>query len=111
MDKRRIKSEKVFEPAPGVFSNAIRFGNLVFTTAKSGTDSHGKLARGIVAQARQSLENIKELLDSAGTDMEHVLKTTVYLTSTKNLEKMNRVYSSYFRVPPARAIVVTNGWG
>ncbi len=111
MEKERISTRKVFEPAPNVFSNAISFGNLVFTTAKSGTDVSGKLARGIERQTKQSLENIKELLEEAGTDMEHVLKITIYLTTTRNFEKMNKVYSSYFKVPPARAIVLTNGWG
>jgi enamine deaminase RidA (YjgF/YER057c/UK114 family) len=43
--------------------------------------------------------------------MEHILKTTVYLTSTRSFDKVNKAYSSYFKVPPARAIVVTKGWG
>lgn len=111
MDKERISTKKVHEPAPHVFSNAIRFGNLVLTTAKSGTYPDGKLAKGIEDQTRQSLENIRELLEAAGTDMEHVLKTTIYLTTTRNFDKMNVVYSSYFRVPPARAVVLTKGWG
>jgi 2-iminobutanoate/2-iminopropanoate deaminase len=110
MDKERITSKRVFEPAPYVFSNAIKFGNLVLTTAKSGMDPNGKLARGIENQTRQALDNIKQLLETAGgTDMEHVLKTTVYLTTARNFEKMNRVYSSYFTVPPARAIIITKG--
>ena len=111
MDKERISSNKVFDPAPKFFSNAIKFGNLVFTTAKSGADRNGKLSRGIELQTRQALENIKGLLEAAGTDMEHILKTTVYLTSARGLEKMNEVYPSYFKVPPARAIVITKGWG
>jgi 2-iminobutanoate/2-iminopropanoate deaminase len=111
VDKERITSEKVKDIAPSYFSNAIRFDGLVFTTAKSDINADGKLARGIKGQTRQSLENIKALLEAAGTDMEHVLKTTVYLTSTKNFEKMNEVYSSYFKIPPARAIVITRGWG
>lgn len=111
MDKERISTKKVHEPAPRVFSNAIRFGNLVLTTAKSGTYLDGKLARGIKNQTMQSLENIRELLEAAGTDMEHILKTTIYLTTTRNFDEMNSAYSSYFRVPPARAIVLTKGWG
>jgi 2-iminobutanoate/2-iminopropanoate deaminase len=111
MQKEKVASNKVFDPAPKVFSNAIKFGNLVFTTAKSGTDATGKLGRGIEAQTIQSLDNIKCLLEESGTDMEHVLKTTVYLTSTRNFEKMNEAYSSYFKIPPARAIVITKGWG
>jgi 2-iminobutanoate/2-iminopropanoate deaminase len=111
MRKKRIASKKVFDPAPNMYSNAIRFGNLVFTTAKSGMTPDGRLARGIAAQTRQSLENISTLLEAAGTDMEHVLKTTVYLTTVEGFDRMNEVYSSYFKVPPARAIVLVKGWG
>jgi 2-iminobutanoate/2-iminopropanoate deaminase len=110
MEKQRISSGKVFEPAPRAFSNAIRFGNLVFTTAKSGTDKHGELASGMEAQTEQALDNIKELLKASGTDLEHVLTTIVYLSTTKGFEKMNKVYSSYFKVPPARSVVLTRGW-
>jgi 2-iminobutanoate/2-iminopropanoate deaminase len=111
MRKKRIATKKVFDPAPRVFSNAIRYGSLVFTTAKSGTAPNGKLARGIAGQTRRSLENIKFLLKAAGTDMEHVLKMTVYLTTLEDFDKMNEVYASYFDVPPARTIVYVKGWG
>lgn len=101
----------VFDPAPNVFSNAVRYRNLVFTTAKSGTAPDGRLAGGIADQTRQSLDNIRALLEAAGTDMEHILKTTVYLTSTRGFERMNKVYSSYFKTPPARSVVRIKGWG
>jgi 2-iminobutanoate/2-iminopropanoate deaminase len=111
MRKQRVASKKVFDPTPHAFSNAIKYGNLVFTTAKSGTGPNGKLARGIEGQTRQALDNIKELLESAGTDMEHVLKTTVYLTTLRDFDRMNEAYASYFAVPPARAIALVKGWG
>lgn len=97
-----------FIPAP--VSNAIKFGNLVFTTAKPGRDPSGKLVDGIEGQTRQALDNISALLASAGTDMEHVLKTWVYVTDIKYFEAMNKVYSQYFKVPPARTFLVTDGW-
>jgi len=119
LDKIRIKVESVpeagkrdasgsYSPAP--VSNAIRFGNLVFTTAKPGRDPTGKLAEGIEGQTRQALENIGDLLKAAGTDMEHVLKTWVYVTDLKYFEPMNKVYSTFFKVPPARTFLVTHGW-
>jgi 2-iminobutanoate/2-iminopropanoate deaminase len=111
MQKERVASDRVFDPTPRAFSNAIKFGNFVFTTAKSGTDRNGKLPSGIEAQTKQSLENIRELLEAAGSNMEQILKVTIYLTSAKNFDKMNKVYSSYFKVPPARALVITRGWG
>jgi 2-iminobutanoate/2-iminopropanoate deaminase len=119
LDKERVLSKEVpeagkrdgsgtFIPAP--VSNAIKFGNLVFTTAKPGRDSSGKLVDGIEGQTKQALDNIKSLLAAAGTDMEHVLKTWVYVTDLKYFEPMNRVYSTYFKVPPARGFFVTDGW-
>ena len=111
MNKERVSSKSVFEPAPGVFSNAVKYANLVFTTAKSGTAPSGRLPRGIEAQTRQALENLRVLLEAAGTDMEHVVKTTIYATSTRNFEKVNKIYAGYFQTPPARAIVFVKGWG
>jgi 2-iminobutanoate/2-iminopropanoate deaminase len=97
-----------YVPAP--VSNAIKFGNLVFTTAKPGRDPSGKLADGIEGQTRQIMENLSALLKAAGTDMEHVLKTWVYVTDIKYFDPMNKVYSQYFKVPPARTFLVTSGW-
>jgi 2-iminobutanoate/2-iminopropanoate deaminase len=111
VDKQRISAPAVFDPAPQLFSNAVRFGNLVFTTAKSGTRPDGTLPRGLEAQTRQALENLKALLESAGTDLEHVLKTTIYATSPRNFATVNRVYATYFTTPPARALVIVKGWG
>ncbi|HKT22716.1 MAG TPA: RidA family protein [Nitrososphaerales archaeon] len=119
MDKERILVPSVpeagkrdgtgmYTPAP--VSNAIKFGNLVFTTAKPGRDPSGKLVDGIEGQTRQIMENLSALLKAAGTDLEHVLKTWVYVTDIKYFEPMNKVYSQYFKVPPARTFLVTHGW-
>jgi 2-iminobutanoate/2-iminopropanoate deaminase len=119
MKKIRVKAASVAEPfqmepggsfIPAPVSNAIKFGNLVFTTAKPGRDSSGKLADGIEAQTKQALDNISALLKAAGTDIEHVLKTWVYVTDLKFFDPMNKVYSTYFKVPPARTFLVTQGW-
>lgn len=119
VDKQRIVAPSVpeagkrddagnFIPAP--VSNAVKFGNFVFTTAKPGRDSSGKLVDGIEGQTRQALENIRALLEAAGTDMEHVVKTWVYVTDQKYFEPMNKVYASFFKVPPARTFLITQGW-
>jgi 2-iminobutanoate/2-iminopropanoate deaminase len=104
------KRDKSGSYAPAYVSNAIRFDNFVFTTAKPGRDPSGKLADGIEGQTKQALENIKALLEAAGTDMEHVVKTSVYLTDISYFEIMNRIYSSYFKVPPARTLLAVSGW-
>ena len=119
MDKERVvvpsvpeagKRDKtgVYIPAP--VSNAIKFGNLVFTTAKPGRDPSGKLVDGIEGQTKQIMENLSALLKAAGTDMEHVLKTWVYITDLKYFEEVNKVYAQYFKVPPARTLLATTGW-
>jgi 2-iminobutanoate/2-iminopropanoate deaminase len=119
MDKQRIVAKEVPEAGkrdgsgsyiPAPVSNAIKFGNLVFTTAKPGRDPSGKLVDGIEGQTKQALDNIRALLEAAGSDMEHVLKTWVYVTDISYFEPMNRVYSAYFKVPPARTFLVTHGW-
>ena len=119
MDKERIvvpsvpeagkrDGSGIYVPAP--VSNAIKFGNLVFTTAKPGRDPSGNLVDGIEGQTKQIMENLSALLKAAGTDLEHVLKTWVYVTDMKYFEPMNKVYSQYFKVPPARTFLVTTGW-
>lgn len=119
MDKERIIVSTVPEAGkrdgngmymPAPVSNAIKFGSFVFTTAKPGRDPSGKLADGIAGQTKQALDNIRDLLHAAGTDMEHVVKTWVYVTDIKYFEEMNKVYSTYFKVPPARTFLVTFGW-
>ncbi|MDE1852434.1 MAG: RidA family protein [Thaumarchaeota archaeon] len=119
MDKERILVPSVPEAGkrdgtgtyvPAPVSNAIKFGNLVFTTAKPGRDPSGKLVDGIEGQTKQIMENLGALLKAAGTDLEHVLKAWVYVTDIKYFEPMNKIYSQYFRVPPARTFLVTNGW-
>ena len=119
MDKKRVIVPSVPEAGkrdgsgtyvPAPVSNAIKFGNLVFTTAKPGRDPSGALVDGIEGQTKQIMENLSALLGAAGTDLEHVLKTWVYVTDIKYFEPMNKVYSQYFKVPPARTFLVTPGW-
>ena len=119
MDKERIlvdsvpeagKRDSVGNYIPAPVSNAIKFSNFLFTTAKPGRDSSGKLVDGIEGQTRQALDNISALLKAGGTDMEHVVKTWVYVVDIKYFEPMNQVYSRYFKIPPARTFLVTPGW-
>jgi len=64
------------------------------------------MPEGIAAQTRQCLENIKALVEAAGSSMDRVLKCTVFLTNFDDFSKMNEVYGQYFQgAPPARAAV------
>jgi 2-iminobutanoate/2-iminopropanoate deaminase len=71
----------------------------------------GKLAPGdIIAQTRQALENVRSVLSSAGSGMDRVLKTTVFMTDLKEFPQMNEVYATFFTgVKPARATIQVGG--
>ena len=93
--------------AAGPYSHAIRTGNLVFLSGKTGTDSSGKLvAGGIAEQTRQTLANLKDVLDAAGLSFANVVKCNVYLTDMADFAAMNKVYAEHFSAPaPARTTV------
>lgn len=98
--------------AIGPYSQAIVVNGLVYTSGQTplvpGTKS---LVEGdIQAQTRQVLDNVKAILEAAGTSMANVVKTTVYLQSMSDFAAMNEVYASYFGdKPPARTTVAVAG--
>ena len=99
-------------PAPlGLpFSPGIRFGELLFVSGQGPIDPNGKVIPGdIKAQTKSTLENFKRVVQAAGSKMENVLQTTVYLKDLAEYAGMNEVYSSFFTDPkPARATVQAN---
>jgi len=104
--------EKVYTagaPNPvGPYSQAIRAGGFLFASGQIPLNpSTGQLVRGsIEEQTRQVLENLKQVLAAAGSSLEKVVRTTVFLSDLKNFEAMNAVYAEYFReTPPARSTV------
>lgn len=85
---------------------AIRVGNMVYTSGQLGM-RRGAEDQGIQAQTRAALENIKRVLEQAGTDMAHVVKCTVFLVEASDFQGMNEVYAEFFpNSPPARSTVV-----
>jgi len=72
----------------------------------------GELVRGdILVQTRQSLENVKRALEEAGSSMDKVLKTTVYITNSAYFNDVNRIYAEYFpKDPPARSFITVGSW-
>jgi len=91
-----------------ILSPAVKIGSLVYTSGQVGTDPKtGELAGpGIEAQTKQVLDNIKMLLEAAGTSMDKVIKSLVFITDMKDFQAMNEVYKSYFPVdPPARSCI------
>ncbi|RMF79943.1 MAG: RidA family protein [Chloroflexi bacterium] len=91
--------------AIGPYSQAVKANGFVFTAGQIGVDPvTGELAEGIEAQTRQALENIKQVLEAAGTNMDNVVKTTVFLGNIDDFAAMNEVYVTFFSEPrPARS--------
>jgi len=94
--------------AIGPYSQAIRVGNLVYTSGQIPIDPEtGAFAEGgITEQTRQSLLNVQAILKEAGTTMENVIKTTVFMADMNDFAAMNAVYAEFFTEPfPARSAV------
>ncbi len=93
------------------FSPAVRVGNLLFLAGQIGTDSSGRLVPGgIQAEARQALNNIKDLLQKSGSSMNRVAKCTVFMADMAEWPAMNEIYASYFRQGlPARSAFGSTG--
>lgn len=94
--------------AIGPYSQAIHAGNFIFCSGQLPIDpATGAFPEGgIEAQTQQSLNNIGAILKEAGTDMMHVVKTTVFLASMDDFAAMNKIYAEAFSDPfPARSAV------
>jgi 2-iminobutanoate/2-iminopropanoate deaminase len=107
MDRKVIISDKA-PKAIGPYSVAIRTGNLVFTSGQLGLDpATGNLVPGgIEAETRQALTNIRHVLADAGSGLERVVKTIVFMKDMSEFAKMNTVYAEFFNEnPPARSTV------
>ena len=105
--KKEIKTAKA-SSAIGPYSQAIQIGNLVYTSGQIPIDpSTGTFVEGgIKEQTRQSLENVKSILEEAGLTMGDVVKTTVFMADMNDFADMNTVYAEFFTKPyPARSAV------
>ena len=107
MNKKVITSDKA-PKAIGPYSIAIRTGDLVFTSGQLGLDpATGSLVPGgIEAETRQALTNLRHVLADAGSGLERVVKTIVFLKDMADFAKMNAVYAEFFTEnPPARSTI------
>jgi 2-iminobutanoate/2-iminopropanoate deaminase len=99
------------EEAPkalGPYSAGIRVGNMVYTAGQVGIDpvAGDIVAGGIEAETRQALRNVQAVLKAAGSSLDRVVKTTVFLLDMAEFSKMNAVYAEFFKEkPPARSTV------
>jgi 2-iminobutanoate/2-iminopropanoate deaminase len=104
--RREIVVTENAPPAVGPYSQAVRVGDLIFTAGQLGLVPAARQFAGpdIEAQTRQALENIKGILEAAGSCLEHVVKATVYLQDIQEWPRLNAVYAEYFTAnPPARS--------
>lgn len=93
--------------AVGPYSQAIKAGNLVFASGQLGLiPATGKLPDGIEQQTRQVLANLSAVLTAAGSSVDRVVKTTIFLTNMSDFATVNGLYAETFSgVPPARSTV------
>lgn len=97
--------------AIGPYSQAVRLGDLVYTSGQVALEpASGQLVPGgITEQTTQVLRNLQAVLAAAGTDLQHVVKTVVFLKNMADFAAMNAVYGGYLAqegiVPPARSTV------
>ncbi len=107
MEKRVISTNHA-PAAIGPYSQAITIGNLVFVSGQIPLiPSTGEIIQGdIKLQTKQVLENLKNILNAAGSSLDNVVKTTVFLKDLNDYAAINDVYKEFFRQkPPARAAV------
>jgi len=111
MPKRAIATDKVFKPSLP-FAQATVAGGFVFACS-TGRDVEGRFAVGDVrAQTRQTIANIRALIEAAGGTLKDVVKCTVYVTDRANWGPMNEVYFEEFaEEPPHRVSCIVTGLG
>jgi len=93
--------------AIGPYSQAIKSGGFVYTSGQIALTPDGRLAgEDIQTQTRQVLTNLQCILEAAGVSLEHVIKTTIYLSDMNDFEAVNAIYGEYFGTHrPARSTV------
>lgn len=103
---RSINTEKSPQ-ALGPYSQGVVTGNLIFVSGQIPLDADGKLvSEDIQEQTRQCLRNISHILEEAGSSLDKVIKTTIYLADMDDFPRVNEAYAGFFTDPyPARSCV------
>ena len=107
MDKTMIQTKNA-PAAIGPYAQAVRVGNLIFTSGQLPVNpTTGELLTDdIQAETRQCLENVKAILEEAGSSLDHAVKLTVFIKDMNQFSKINEVYATYFPGDkPARSCV------
>lgn len=92
--------------AIGPYSQAVKVGNMVYTSGQIALTPNGEfLDEDVKTQTKQVCENLKAVLEAAGAKIENVVKTTIFLDDINNFAAVNEVYGEYFSHKPARSTV------
>ena len=105
--RQAIRTDKAPKPV-GPYSQGIRAGNLVFVSGQGALDpATGQPKRDSVeVESRQVMENLKTILEAAGSSLNRVVKSTCYLTDLADFQTFNKIYAEYFtQDPPARTTI------
>ncbi len=106
--KKKIVTSTKAPAALGPYSVAVQAGGFVYTAGQLGLDPDtGEFAPGgIEAETRQALTNLKHVLEAAGSSLDQVVKTTVFLRDMNDFAAMNAVYGEFFKAEfPARSAI------
>lgn len=89
------------------FSPAVRVGDLIFVSGQASVDAKGAIVQDTFeGEFRRSLENLRKVLEGAGSDLAHVVQTRNYVRDGSDLAEYNRIYPEYFKQPfPARTTI------
>lgn len=107
-NQRQIIQTDQAPAAVGPYSQAVRWGELVYTAGQIALlPETGQLVEGgIEQQTAQVMENLSQILQAAGSSLTNVIKTTIFVTDMADFGAVNKVYGSYFpQRPPARSTV------
>ena len=102
----RVETSKA-PAAIGPYSQAVKVGNMVYTSGQIPMTAEGELVTGdIHLQVRQILENLSHVLEASGSSLQQIIKTTIYLTNMDDFLAVNTIYGEYFSGSyPARSTV------
>ena len=89
------------------FSPAVRAGGFIFVSGQASVDREGRIVPdSFEGEVRRSIENLRAVLEDAGSDLAHVVQTRNYVRDPANVPEFNRIYREYFREPyPARTTI------